>query len=154
MGPVTAFLARTVIAAPPERVWEAVGDPARMARWSPEVVAVRVIGRPRRGARTLNLNRRGAVVWPTSSVLVDYEPGRRIAWRVAASGTLWSLDLAPGAVEGTTALLHRRELLGPTRPLSARLFAPLIGGLDHHDVELADGMHRTLAAIEADLRTT
>lgn len=145
------FHAEIDVDAPPARVWAAVGDPARMARWSPEGLVVRPLGAPRVGARTLNLNRRGPVVWPTSSVLVRYEPERGIAWRVAASGTVWSLELAPGPTPGTTHLVHRREETGPTRPWSARLFGPLIGGLAAHDVELAAGMHRTLSAIKADV---
>ena len=64
---------------------------------------------------------------------------------------MWSLELSPGAAPGTTHLVHRRALLGPDRPLLARMFAPLIGGVAGHDVELAAGMHRTLAAIKADL---
>ena len=145
------FLAEIEVDAPPVDVWAAVGDPARMARWSPEGVTVRVIGAPRVGARTLNLNRRGAVVWPTSSTIVRYEPERAIAWSVPASGTIWSLELEPGARPGTTRLVHRRALAGPKRPVVARVFAPVIGGVAGHDVELAAGMHHTLAAIKADL---
>lgn len=145
------FHAETVIAVAPAGVWAAVGDPARMARWSPEGVTVRVLGTPRVGARTVNLNRRGVVVWPTSSTIVRYEAERVIAWSVPASGTVWSLELEPGPEPGSTRLVHRRTLAGTKRPLIARMFAPVIGGVAGHDVELAAGMHRTLAAIKADL---
>ena len=144
------FLAETDVDATPARVWAAVGDPARMAQWSPEVVTVRVLGAPRVGARTVNVNRRGLVLWPTSSTLVRHEAEREIAWRVPSSGTVWSLELSPGAAPGTTHLVHRRALTGP-RPLVARMFAPLVGGVAGHDTELAAAMHRTLAAIKADV---
>ncbi len=149
MTDVADFVAEIDLAATPEQVWAAVGDPARMAGWSPEGVTVRVLGDPRVGARTLNLNRRGLMIWPTSSTIVRYDVGRAIAWKVPSSGTVWSLELSPGAEPGTTHLVNRRALVD--RPLVARLFAPLIGGMDAHDVELAAGMHRTLAAIKADL---
>lgn len=145
------FHAELDVDAPPARVWEFVGDPARMADWSPEGVVVRVLGRARVGTRTLNVNRRGPVFWPTTSTIVRYEPGRAIAWRVPQSGTVWSLELEPGPADGTTRLVHRRTLTGAGRPFVARLFGPLIGGLEHHDVELAAGMRRTLAAIKADV---
>lgn len=143
------FIAEIDIAAPPARVWAAVGDPARMARWSPEGVVVRVLGAPRVGARTVNVNRRGFAVWPTSSTILRYAPEREIAWSVPSSGTVWSLELAP-MPDGGTHLVNRRVVPGP-RPLVARLFAPLVGGVEGHDGELAAGMHRTLAAIKADV---
>ncbi|MHA3703004.1 SRPBCC family protein [Jatrophihabitans sp. YIM 134969] len=143
------LLAEIDVGAPVTRVWAAVGDPARMARWSPEGVLVRVIGAPRVGARTVNVNRRGFAVWPTSSTIVRYEPEREIAWSVRASGTVWSLELSPTPAGGTH-LVNRRTVPG-ARPLVARLFAPLVGGVEGHDAALAAGMHRTLAAIKADL---
>ena len=145
------LVAEIDIAAPPPRVWEAVGDPARMARWAPEGVLVRVIGTPRVGARTVNVNRRGFVVWPTSSTILRYAPAREIAWSVPSSGTVWSMELTP-TTDGGTHLVNRRVVPGP-RPLVARLFAPLVGGTAGHDVDLAADMHRTLAAIKADLES-
>lgn len=143
------LVAELDVAAPPAAVWEVVGDPGRMARWAPEGGVVVVLGRPRVGARTVNVNRRGWVFWPTSSTILRYAPEQEIAWSVPASGTVWSLELTPTPAGGTR-LVHRRAVPGG-RPLVARLFAPLVGGLAGHDVELAAGMHRTLAAIEAEL---
>lgn len=143
------LVAAVDVDAPPAVVWAAVGDPATMARWAPEGVVVTVLGSPRVGARTVNLNRRGLVFWPTSSLILRYAPGQEIAWSVPASGTVWSFELTPNPGGGTH-LVNRRTVPGP-RPLVARLFARLIGGVAAHDVELAAGMHRTLAAIKAHL---
>ena len=69
--------------ATPERVWALVSDLRRMARWSPQLqrTFVRGDGTVRLGTRTVNVNRRGLLVWPTRAKVVRFDPHREIALR-------------------------------------------------------------------------
>ncbi len=137
--------------APPAAVWAVVGDLARMAEFSPELRRARVLGTPGPGARVLGINRRGAVVWPTLSRVVRWEPGRAVAWRTRESGATWVYELEPSdgpTGPGTrTALSARREL--PRFTLATALVGPLIGGATAHDAELGAGLATTLERIRA-----
>lgn len=133
--------------ATPEDVWEVLSDVSRMSEWSPECRKILVLGRPKRGAgtRLLGLNRRGWAVWPTTSRVIRFEPARAVAWRTRESGATWTYELEPSRT-GTT-LTGRREL--PSYSAGTRLMAPLIGGAQGHDQELADGIRTTLDRIKA-----
>lgn len=135
------------IAASPESVWEVVADVTRMSEWSPECRKVVVLGSPKEGVGTtlLGLNRRGWAMWPTTSKVVRFEPGKAVAWKTRESGATWSYELAPS--DGGTTLTGRREL--PAYALGTRLMAPLIGGAQGHDEELGEGIRTTLERIKA-----
>lgn len=135
------------VAAPPEQVWAVVSDVRRMSEWSPECRRIVVLGSPKQGVGTtfLGVNRRGWAAWPTTSKVVRHEPGRAIAWRTRESGATWSYELAPSGTG--TRLTGRRELASYT--LGTRLMAPLIGGAQGHDEELAAGIRTTLERIRA-----
>ncbi len=144
----TAPISTTVrMNASPEAVWEVVSDLARMPEFSPELRRAFVIGRPGVGANILGINRRKAVVWPTTSKVVRWEPGRAVAWRTRESGSTWVYELEPDGT-GTTVTARR---LSPRRTLATRLMGPLIGTADGHDVELAAGLRTTLERIKATL---
>ena len=134
------------IAAPPERVWELVGDVTRMPEWSPELRRLRVVGRNpvRVGSTLLGLNRRGLVAWPTSSTVTRFDPGRAVAWRTRESGATWTYELE--AADGGTRLTGRRDLPEFSRLTS--VLGPVIGGAAGHDQELAAGIRTTLARIK------
>jgi uncharacterized membrane protein len=83
------------IAAPPAAVWALVSDLRNMPRWSPQTVRSIRRGPNGPGARYLNINRLGLLVWPTRSKVVRWEEGREIAWRVKDNFTVWSLRLEP-----------------------------------------------------------
>jgi uncharacterized protein YndB with AHSA1/START domain len=85
------------IEAPTDQVWAAVGDVTRMGEWSPECRRVIVLGGRGSGVgtRMLGMNRRGWVVWPTTSTVVRHEPGVAVAWRTRESGATWSYHLEP-----------------------------------------------------------
>jgi uncharacterized protein YndB with AHSA1/START domain len=137
------------IDAAPERVWEVVGDVARMPEWSPELRRLVVLGRGpvAVGSTLLGLNRRGWVAWPTSSKVTRLEPGRAVAWRTRESGATWTYELEPA--DGGTRLTGRRDLPAYTRGTS--LLGPVIGGAAGHDRELAEGIRTTLERIKATL---
>ncbi|MFP5253934.1 MAG: SRPBCC family protein [Actinomycetes bacterium] len=140
------------VAAPVDAVWSVVSDVTRMPEWSPELRRLYVLGRrePRVGLRLLGINRRGYAVWPTTSKVTRFEPGRAVAWRTRESGATWTYELE--AVEGGTRLTGRRDL--PEFTLGTTLMAPLIGGADRHDRELADGIRATLERIKATVEST
>jgi uncharacterized protein YndB with AHSA1/START domain len=134
------------MAATPERVWQVVSDLARMPEFSPELRKAFVLGRPGLGARVIGVNRRGAVVWPTSSRVVRWEPDRAVAWKTRESGATWVYELEPGDA-GRTRVTARRVL--PRFTLGTALLGPVIGGAAGHDRELADGLRSTLERIRA-----
>jgi len=135
------------LAAPPETVWELVSDVSRMSDWSPECRKIVVLGSPKQGVGTkfIGLNRRGWAVWPTTSKVVRFEPGKAVAWRTRESGATWSYEIAPTAAG--TSLTGRREL--PSYTIGTKLMAPIIGGAGGHDQELAEGIRTTLERIKA-----
>jgi uncharacterized protein YndB with AHSA1/START domain len=76
----------THIDASPARVWELIGDPARMGEWSPECRRVTWLGgvtAPAVGARFKGYNRIGWRRWSTVGTVAVYEPGREVAWDVS-----------------------------------------------------------------------
>ena len=136
--------AEVVVQADPARVWQVLTDFGRMPQWSPELVRMVPMkpGGLRLGQWYLGVNRRGAVVWPTRSVVTVLEPGRKVAWDTRSSGARWVYELE--AHEDGTRLTVTRPV--PRRlTLGSKLFATaLLGGADSHADELEDGMRQTL----------
>jgi uncharacterized protein YndB with AHSA1/START domain len=97
------------VAAPAADVYEAVSDPRRLARWSPECFATLVWSR--RGgvpARFVGFNRRGPWIWFTTCRVVTAEPGREFAFDVTTFGmpvSRWSYQVT--AVNGGTEVTER-----------------------------------------------
>lgn len=95
---------RTVVAAPPEAVWEVIADIARMPELSPEVVEWRWLDGATEatvGARFVAKNKfsRGPAVG-NKPVITAVEPNRRIAWSRTEpfGGTVeWTYELVPHA---------------------------------------------------------
>ena len=94
--------------ASPEEVWQVVSDLGRMPEFSPELRKAFVIGRPGVGANIIGINRRKAVVWPTTSKVVRWEPGQAVAWKTRESGATWVYELEPTATG--TSVTGRRVL--------------------------------------------
>jgi uncharacterized protein YndB with AHSA1/START domain len=144
-----APIAATVdVDAPPAEVWRLVSDVTRMGEWSPECRKVLLVGarRPALGVRMVGINRRGPAVWPTLSRIVRFEPEREVAWRTRESGATWTYRLEP-AGPGGTRLTGRRDL--QRYSTLTRVAAPLLGGAQGHDRELADGIRATLDRIKS-----
>jgi uncharacterized protein YndB with AHSA1/START domain len=138
------------IAAPPARVWELVRDPRQMSRWSPQTWKsfLRGGGQPGVGSRFVNVNRKGLLVWPTTSKVVRFEPEREIAWRVKENYTIWSLTLEPAGTG--TRLVQRREAPEGISDVSVRLVNAAMGGQDRFTDDLRAGMRDTLLQIKAE----
>jgi uncharacterized protein YndB with AHSA1/START domain len=137
--------ATVAVDADPADVWDVLSDPRRMPEFSPELRKVFVIGGPGVGTRIVGVNRRKAVVWPTTSRIVRWEPNRAVAWKVRESGATWVYELE--ASESGTTVTGRRVL--PRFTMGTTLLAPVIGGAAGHDAELAEGIRTTLERIKA-----
>lgn len=137
--------ATVVVDADPASVWEVLSDPARMPDFSPELRKVFVIGGPGLGTRIIGINRRRAVVWPTTSRVVRFEPCRAVAWKTRESGATWVYELEES---GSGTVVTGRRVL-PRFTIGTTLMAPMIGGAAGHDAELAEGIQTTLERIKA-----
>jgi len=136
------------IDAPPERVWALVSDPARMPDWSPQCrkMIVRGKGPVGVGTRTVNINRRGLLFWPTRAKVKEFEPHRRFAFKIAENGTVWTFELEP--TEAGTRLTESRRAPNGVSDLSNFLTGKVLGGTEDFEAELELGMNQTLARIK------
>lgn len=134
--------------APPAAVWSVVGDVLRMPDFSPELRRLYAVGggRPRVGTTLVGINRRGLVLWPTTSKVTVLEDEKAVAWRTRESGATWSYRLEPLDGGRRTRLTGGRQLGAFT--VGTALLAPVIGGASGHDRELAAGMAATLTRIK------
>ena len=136
--------------APPAKVWSLVSDLTRMATWSPQVVKTFQRGGPvQLGTRTININRRGLLFWPTQAKVVRFEPHREIALRIKDNFTIWSFTLDP-TDDGGTRITQRREAPDGISGISLKLTELALGGQESFVPELRDGMRQTLARIKAE----
>lgn len=142
--------------APIETVWSLLSDLRAMSRRSPETVRMFISDAPQVGTKGLNVNRKGAVVWPTTTKITRWKPPSHdgtaaLAFWVGPTAVEWSYELT--ADGSGTRVVERRSSL-PQASLSVRLASKwFMGGALNHDVELVDGMNRTLAALKADAET-
>lgn len=138
------------IAAPPAKVWALVSDLSNMPRWSPQVRKVFVRGGTvAKGTRMVNINRRGLLVWPTQSMVTEFEPEEKVAFRVKDNWTVWSFTLTPTA-DGGTSLVQRREAPQGISDISVKLTKAVLGGVEDFASELEQGMNATLGKIKVD----
>jgi uncharacterized protein YndB with AHSA1/START domain len=140
--------AETTVDAPPEAVWEVLGDVRRMPELSPELVRMVPLkpGGLRPGQWYLGVNRRKAVLWPTRSVVSGVEPGRMVAWDTTSSGARWIWELTP---EGSgTRVVHRRPVPQRLTRLSLVFARAFLGGVVGHADELEEGMAASVARLK------
>lgn len=138
------------IDAPPATVWSLVSELRNMPRWSPQCRKVFVRGgEVREGATMINVNRKGLLVWPTQSKVVELDPERRVAFRVKENWTVWSFELSPTEAGGTR-VVQRREAPQGISDLSVTLTKRVLGGVEEFTEELRQGMQQTLRKIKAD----
>ena len=53
------------------------------------------LGPLRQGTRTININRRNRLFWPTTCTVIEVIPEKKLAFRVNINGTIWSYELEP-----------------------------------------------------------
>lgn len=139
--------AQVDINAPVSKVWALVSDFRRMPEWSPQCRWMRTLGPLRHGTRTLNLNRRNYLFWPTTCTVTEVIPDQKLAFRVNANNTIWSYELQP-IPEGTRVIESRHAENG-VKPVSSMAVNALFGGTTSFERELIDGMNSSLANIKA-----
>jgi len=139
--------AQVDIDAPVAKVWSLVSDLSRMPQWSPQCRLMKALGPVRQGTTTINLNRRGRMFWPTTSVVTEVIPDKKIAFRVPINRTIWSYELEP--TETGTRLTESRHAENGTTAFSNMSINALMGGVPSFERELVEGMNATLSRIKA-----
>ncbi len=134
------------INAPASKVWSLVSDLSLMPQWSPQCRAMKPIGGLRQGARTVNLNRRGFLFWPTTSRITELIPEKKLAFRVSENGTVWSYELE--STEAGTRLIESRHAENGVKAVSNLLVNSLLGGVPTFEQELVEGMNASLTRIK------
>ncbi len=139
------------IDAPPADVWKVVSDLKRMGEWSPQCKRMFVLGREvKQGTRTININAGGKLHWPTTAKIVEFEPERKIAWRVIENRTIWGYELEPTESGGTKVTETRRAPEGVSN-LSNAFARRTVGDTEKFEAMLERGIAKTLARIKAEV---
>jgi len=133
------------INAPVGKVWELVSDLSRMPQWSPQCRMMKPLGPIRQGTRTINLNRRNRLFWPTTCTLMEVIPEKKLAFRVEINNSIWSYELE--ATETGTRLVESRHAENGVTAFSNKSINALMGGVPSFERELVDGMNATLSHI-------
>jgi len=134
------------INAPVATVWGLISDLQRMPQWSPQCLAMKALGPVRQGTRTVNLNRRKRMFWPTTCTFTEVIPEQKLAFRVNTNNSLWSYELEPTA-DGTRVVESRHAENG-IKPLSNMTVNAVFGGVPNFEQELVDGMNVSLGRIK------
>jgi uncharacterized protein YndB with AHSA1/START domain len=135
------------INAPVDTVWTLISDFSRMPDWSPQCRLMKPLGPVAPGTRTLNLNRRKRLFWPTTCTITEVIPQKKLAFRVDANNSVWSYELEPTAT-GTRVIESRHADAG-LKAVSVFLQKNVFGGVDGFERELVDGMDASLARIKS-----
>ncbi|CQD02984.1 SRPBCC family protein [Mycobacterium europaeum] len=135
------------IDAPVSTVWGLISDLRRMPQWSPQCRWMKTFGPLRQGTRTLNINRRNRLFWPTTCTVVEVIPESKLAFRVDANRTIWSYELQP--IDGGTRVIESRHAENGVTAVSNLTVNALLGGTTNFEHELLEGMNTSLAKIKA-----
>jgi len=135
------------INAPVSKVWGLISDLSKMPQWSPQCRLMKALGPVRPGTRTVNLNRRKSLFWPTTSTITEVIPDRKLAFRVNSNNTLWSYELEPTATG--TRVVESRHAENGVKAISTILVNAVLGGVPDFEREMVDGMNDSLARIKA-----
>ena len=135
------------ITAPVAKVWALVSDLKRMPQWSPQCRMMKALGPLRAGTRTVNLNRRNMLFWPTTSRITEYVPEKKLAFRVNENNTIWAYELEP--TDTGTRLVETRHAENGVKAFSNMTVNALMGGVPSFERELVEGMNESLARIKA-----
>lgn len=139
--------AQVDINAPVSKVWSLVSDFRRMPEWSPQCRMMRQLGPLRNGTRTINVNRRNFLFWPTTCTVLEVVPDEKLAFRVNMNNTVWSYELQ--SIPEGTRVIESRHAENGVKPVSSMAVSALFGGTANFERELVDGMNASLAKIKA-----
>jgi uncharacterized protein YndB with AHSA1/START domain len=135
------------IDAPVSKVWGLVSDLSRMPQWSPQCRMMKLLGPLRPGTRTLNLNRRNMLFWPTTSTITEVVPERKLAFRIPLNTSVWTYELESTATG--TRLVETRHAENGVTAVSTAVTNAALGGVDSFEKELLEGMNQSLTRIKA-----
>jgi uncharacterized protein YndB with AHSA1/START domain len=138
------------IDASPAKVWDVVSDLKRMGEWSPQCRKMFIVGRTiKMGTRTININRAGKLHWPTNAKVVDFEPGKKIAFRIVENRTVWSYELEPTATG--TKLTESRKAPNGVAAMSNAASSRAFGSTAKFEDSLERGIKKTLVRIKSEV---
>ncbi|BCI84072.1 polyketide cyclase [Mycolicibacterium sp. TY66] len=144
-GETPLLQADITINAPVAKVWALISDLDNMPKWSPQCRVMKAVGAVKVGTKTVNLNRRGALFWPTTSTITAVDPQKKLSFRVNTNNTQWTYDLEPAGT-GTKLTVSRRA--EAVKPISSTLINRFMGGVPNFEVELVEGMNTSLSRIK------
>jgi uncharacterized protein YndB with AHSA1/START domain len=145
-GETPLLQADITINAPVAKVWALISDLDNMPKWSPQCRVMKAVGAVKVGTKTVNVNRRGAMFWPTTSTITALDPQKKLSFRVNTNNTEWTYDLEP-ADTGTKLTVSRHA--EAVKPISSTLINRFMGGVPNFEVELVEGMKTSLSRIKA-----
>ena len=134
------------INAPAPKVWALISDFGRMPQWSPQCRLMKALGPLRQGTRTINVNRRNFLFWPTTSTVTGVIPEKKLAFRIHTNGTIWSHELEP--TEQGTRVVESRHAENGVKAAANFTVSALYGGVPSFERELVEGMNVSLARIK------
>ncbi|MGH9057361.1 MAG: SRPBCC family protein [Acidimicrobiales bacterium] len=139
------------VATPPAAVWALVSDIDLPSRFSDEFVGAEWVGTPGGpavGARFVGRNSHPAIgSWETTSVVVQFEPGRLFGWEVQGDGgtsAAWGFEVEP---DGDGTRLRQWARMGPAR-------SGLSAAIDAHPDKEERIVDRRLEEWERNMRAT
>ncbi len=144
-GEAPLLQADITINAPVAKVWALISDLDNMPKWSPQCRVMKAVGAVKVGTKTVNLNRRGALFWPTTSTITSVDPQKKLSFRVNTNNTQWTYDLEPAGT-GTKLTVSRHA--EAVKPISSTLINRFMGGVPGFEVELVEGMKTSLSRIK------
>ena len=145
-GETPLLQADITINAPVAKVWALISDLDNMPKWSPQCRVMKAVGAVKVGTKTVNVNRRGAMFWPTTSTITALDAQKKLSFRVNTNNTEWTYDLEPAGT-GTKVTVSRRA--EAVKPISSTLINRFMGGVPNFEVELVEGMKTSLGRIKA-----
>jgi len=138
------------IDASPSAVWRVVSDLKGMGERSPQCRKMFILGRRiGKGTRTLNINHVGWVHWPTNAKVIEFEPLRRLSFRIVENRTVWSYELQE--LPTGTRLIESRRAPDGVSSVSNLLTSRAFGSTAAFEDALERGIQRTLARIKAEV---
>lgn len=135
------------INAPLEKVWALVSDLSKMPQWSPQCRVMKALGPLRQGTRTVNLNRRNRMFWPTTCTVTEVIPQKKLAFRVNQNNAVWSYELE--STDAGTRVVESRHAENGVTAFSNMSVNAVLGGVPNFERELVEGMNATLSRIKA-----